>query len=93
MWSSLSHCASQQLREFSGRHLANVSWSLAALARSDAPLLLSLSYEVMLKAEASLDPFHMTNLVIIWVAWSHLVPKNRGKWMFIFASMSECSMS
>ena len=58
MWSSLSHCASQQLREFSGRHLANVSWSLAALARNDTPLLLSLSYEVMLKAEASLDPFH-----------------------------------
>ena len=79
MWSSLSHCASQQLREFSGRHLANVSWSLGALARSDAPLLLTLSYEVMLKAEASLDPFHMRNLVIIWVAWPHLVPKNRGK--------------
>ena len=68
MWRSLSHCASQQLREFSGRHLANVSWSLAALARSDAPLLLSLSYEVMLKAEASLDharSFSLLCLVLI----------------------------
>ncbi|CAL1126574.1 unnamed protein product [Cladocopium goreaui] len=77
LWSSLSHCASQQLREFSGRHLANVSWSLAALARSDAPLLLTLSYEVMLKAEASeLTPQSLANVL----------------WSFAFLAMWESKM-
>ena len=64
LWESLCIRASEQIREFSGRHLANVAWSLALMSRN-GPLLTGLSHEVLLKAESSeLTPQSLAN--VLW---------------------------
>ncbi|CAK9055657.1 unnamed protein product [Durusdinium trenchii] len=63
VWESLSHRASQQVQQFSGRHLSNLAWSVAILSRSDAPLLMMLSCEVMQKVK-EMSPQSLAN--ILW---------------------------